>query len=80
MLTISIQVLLIAVVFIAAIIAGIVLRKLTKEELKDGKKWFLVVIAVSLISIIALLIFYRNWAMILTLILIAVVSYISWRK
>ena len=69
----------IVLILLTAIPAGFLLAWLTKEELKDGKKWFKLIIAVSLAGSIAFL-FLKNEIVTLTLVYMAIVSYISMRK
>jgi hypothetical protein len=52
---------------------GELLAKNTKEELKDGRKWFILLIILSLIGAILNLIF-RNDALLFTFLFIAIVT------
>lgn len=60
-------------VLILGIPIGSILAKYTKEELKDGKKWFKLIILLSLIGGIIFLIF-RNDSLMFTLFFIAIVT------
>ena len=79
-----IQISLIILVLITALISGLYLRNSTKEELKAGRKWFKLLMGVSLaIAVIIVFVPIENKLKIsyaITLIIIAVISYISWKK
>ena len=71
--------LLLIVVLISSIPAGFILSWLTKEELKAGKKWFVIVIIASLILgfiTLKLNIYYLA----LTFLYILIVTGICWKK
>ena len=78
------QIILLIFIFIAGILAGIKLREFTKEELKACRKWFKLLIIISLIIAVIILflpiVFKLKLAYVLTLVLIAIISWISWRK
>lgn len=69
-------------VLIIAIPIGFILRKMTPEELKDGKIYFAIIWLLSLI--LALISFFLNFSeadkytIIFSLIFIAIISFISW--
>ena len=58
---------------------GNILAKNTREELKDGRKWFILLIIVCLIGAILSLIF-REDSLLFTLLFIAVVTSRSLKK
>jgi uncharacterized membrane protein YfcA len=60
-------------VLILGIPIGNILAKNTKEELKEGRKWFLLLILLSLIGAVLNLIF-LNDALLFTFLFIAIVS------
>ncbi|MAH03278.1 hypothetical protein CMI39_00650 [Candidatus Pacearchaeota archaeon] len=60
-------------VLILGIPIGNYLAKITKEELKQGKKWFKLIIVVSLIGAFISLIF-RNDAILFSLLFISIVT------
>ncbi|MCX6750509.1 MAG: hypothetical protein NTZ83_03555 [Candidatus Pacearchaeota archaeon] len=60
-------------VLLLGIPIGNILAKNTKEELKDGRKWFLLLIALCFIGAILNLIF-RNDALLFTFLFIAIVT------
>jgi uncharacterized membrane protein YoaT (DUF817 family) len=79
-----IQIILVVLIFLAAIIAGKILRKSTREELKAGRRWFIAIIATSLF-IAAIVIFLPieiklKLSYVITLLIISLISYISFRK
>ena len=59
---------------------GLLLAYLTRDELVSGRKWFKAISVLTLVVAIAFLVLYRNYAIILTLIYIVIVSFISLRK
>ncbi len=60
-------------ILILGIPIGNILAKNTKEELKDGKKWFLLIIGICLIGSILNLIF-LNDVLLFTFLFIAIVT------
>jgi uncharacterized membrane protein YfcA len=66
-------------VLILGIPIGHILAKNTKEELKKGRKWFLILIALCFIGAILNLIL-SNDALLFTFLFIAVVTSMSLRK
>lgn len=71
------------IMLMLAIPIGVILRSLTKEEMKDGKKYFLVLwISCLILAWVFLLLdfesIFRNSA-VFTFLFIAIVSFISWR-
>jgi uncharacterized membrane protein YfcA len=63
-------------VLVLGIPIGVILAKFTKEELKEGKFWFKLIIISSLIGAILGLIF-RNDVLLFSLLFIAVVTSMS---
>ncbi len=61
------------VILILGVPIGNILAKNTKEELKDGKIWFLILIFICLIGVILGLIF-KNDILLFTFLFIAVVT------
>jgi hypothetical protein len=55
------------------ILLGNILAKNTKEELKDGRKWFILLILISLIGAVISLIFGED-ALLFTFLFIAIVT------
>ncbi|MFA5019734.1 MAG: hypothetical protein WC533_01405 [Candidatus Pacearchaeota archaeon] len=69
---------------ILAIPAGYILKKMTKEEIRKGRKYFKLISISSLILAVILYFIkfgdsYMKFSAILTLIFIAIVSFISWK-
>ena len=69
---------------LSSIPAGHILRHLTKEELKQGKKYFLIVWILSIVGALVLLanpMINNNFrlSMIFTMLFIANVAYINWK-
>lgn len=58
---------------------GNILSKSTREELKDGRKWFVLLILISLMGAVISLI-YREDALLFALLFIAIVTSRSLRK
>jgi len=56
---------------------GYLLAHLCRDELVDGRKWFIILIIISAIVGIILLIANRNFPIILTLLYIIITSFIS---
>ena len=69
----------IVLILLTAIPAGLLVAWLTKEELRAGKKWFKMIIALSLAGSVIFL-FLKNEVVTLTLMYMAIVSYMSIRK
>jgi hypothetical protein len=67
------------ILLVLGIPIGNVLAKMTKEELKSGKKWFKILIAFSLIGAVIFLIF-RNDTLLFIFLFIAVVTSRSLKK
>lgn len=68
-----------AILLVSGIPIGNILAKMTKEELKSGKKWFKLIIILSLIGAIIFLIF-RNDALLFIFLFIAIVTSRSLKK
>ncbi len=66
-------------VLLSAVFFGHILTKSTKEELRDGRKWFKWIIIISIVLTILFTIV-NNWVAVLTLIYITIVCLISVRK
>jgi len=66
----------IVLILLTAIPAGFLLAWLTKEELKDGRKWFKLIIALSLAGSVVFLVL-KNEAVTLTLVYITIATGIS---
>ena len=71
------------ILLLFAIPVGVILRSLTKEEMKDGNKYFLVLwisclILAGFFLLLDFEIIFRNSA-VFTFLFIAIVSFISWR-
>jgi len=71
-----IKILLGLLVLLSAVVFGYILAKTTKEELRDGRKWFNWIIIISIVLII-LFIIINNWVAVLTLFYIIIVCLIS---
>jgi len=72
----------IAIGILALLVAfpiGSYLAKITKEELKDGKKWFMLIMITSLICAIVSLIL-RNDVYLFTFLFISIIALQSWRR
>ena len=70
----------IVIILASSIPVGYILAYLCRDELVSGRKWFKFISLVLAISIILLLIFYRNSVLILSLIYMGIVSLISYLK
>jgi hypothetical protein len=68
-----------AILLVLGIPIGNILAKMTKEELKSGKKWFKLLILFSLIGAIVFLIL-KNDALLFVFLFIAVVTSRSLKK
>ena len=60
-------------VLLLGILIGNILAKNTREELKDGKRWFIIIVVLSLIGAVLNLIF-LNDVLLFTFLFIAVVT------
>jgi hypothetical protein len=69
----SLNILIGAIVLILGIPIGNFLAKITKEELKEGKPWFKLIVFVSLISALISL-YFRNDYLLFTFLFIAIVT------
>ena len=65
---------------LTAIPIGLMLAWLCKDELVLGRKWFVVIITSFSFLLLASLIFYRNFSILLSLSYMIVVTYISLHK
>ncbi len=74
------QIILSIIILLSSFPAGLILAKLTIDELVQGRKWFSLIFIFALVLGLFLLIFYRNFTVILTLIYIVIVSLICWKK
>lgn len=66
-------------ILLTAIPAGLLVAWLTKEELRDGRKWFKLIIALSLAGSVVFLVL-KNEAVTLTLVYIAIATSMSLKK
>ena len=66
----------IVLILLTAVPAGLLVAWLTKEELRAGKKWFKMIIALSLAGSVVFLVL-ENEAVTLTLVYIAIATGIS---
>ena len=76
----TIQIILTLIIALAGYPAGLLIAHLTKEELKQGRRWFLAIIAISIIAIVISLLFLTGdslFFMISALIFIALISLAS---
>lgn len=73
--------LIVILILITSVPVGHFLAWLTKEELKDGRRWFNLIIIISLIHAVITGILNINYklSIILALIYIIIVSFISWK-
>ncbi len=60
-------------VLLLGVLIGNILARNTREELKDGRKWFIIIVALSLIGAVLNLIF-LNDVLLFTFLFIAVVT------
>jgi len=72
------------IILIASFPIGYIVKSLTKEELKSGKKYFQVVWIICLVLSVGMVFYsmsddYYRQAVIFTLLFIANVAYISWK-
>ena len=79
----SLQIILAIATLAAAVPAGIMLKKYTREEMKDGGKYFKVLCIASLIAAFGFIFIPIGEALKMTamfgLVFIAIVSFISWK-
>lgn len=79
----SIQIILALATLIAAVPAGIFLKKYTREEMKDGRKYFKVLCIASLIAAFGFIFAPIGEVLKMTamfgFVFIAIVSFISWK-
>ncbi|MBU3912888.1 MAG: hypothetical protein KKB21_04970 [Nanoarchaeota archaeon] len=73
-------VLIIALMLATSFPVGYLLAYLCKEELVNGRRWFKLISWLSAGLILGLLVFYRDFSVILTLAYICIVSLISVHK
>lgn len=71
--------LLVVLTLLTAIPVGLLIAWLTKEELRDGQKWFKLVVLLSCVGSVAFLIL-KNEIVALSLVYMAIVSYMSVRR
>lgn len=66
-------------VLLTSIPVGLVLARLTPEELADGRKWFKLIILVSVLGV-CLFYFLKNYVIALTFVYILIVTFVSFMK
>jgi len=69
----------IVLILLTAIPAGLLVAWLTKEELRDGRKWFKAIIVASLAGCLVAL-FFKNYTIMLTLLYMAIATSMSLKK
>jgi Na+/H+ antiporter NhaC len=69
----------IVLILLTAIPAGLLVAWLTKEELRDGRKWFKAIVTASLAGCIVSL-FFKNYVIMLTFAYIAIATAMSLKK
>lgn len=67
------------ILLIAAVPIGLFIARLAKDELKDGSRWFRLLVSISLSLSILSLLFGKPYQT-LTLIFIAIVSFLSFTR
>jgi len=75
-----VQFLLYALVLLTAIPAGYVLAWLCKDELKDGRKWFKIILCSLAVVMIVSFVFYINTSIILSLAYMIIITLVSLKK